>query len=226
MLKNLTWSMLCGLVISLTQTIDVSAQETTNPFARWEPVIAKFEEGDNATPPRAGGVLFVGSSSIRLWNLEKSFPGMQAVNRGFGGSEVADSVHFFERIIVPHKPRVIVLYAGDNDLSKGKTPCRVHGDVIEFLGKVEQHLPETRVVFIAVKPSIRRWEMVHKVRAVNALVNATAVDNERLAFVDVDAPMLGTDGRPRQELFVQDGLHLSEAGYKVWAELVRPHLSE
>ncbi|MFG0335612.1 MAG: SGNH/GDSL hydrolase family protein, partial [Maioricimonas sp. JB049] len=191
---------------------------------RWESAMKKFEQADRDQPPSPGGVLFVGSSSIRLWDLEESFPGVDAVNRGFGCSHVADSVHYFDRIVATHKPRVIVIYAGDNDIAGRKTPCRVLEDFRQFVAKVDQTLPDTKVVFIAIKPSRQRWNLVHRMRAANALIKAECLDSDHLEFVDVDTPMLGEDGTPREELFAKDGLHLSSAGYELWTDLVRPHL--
>ncbi|QDU38132.1 GDSL-like Lipase/Acylhydrolase [Maioricimonas rarisocia] len=192
---------------------------------RWESAIQKFEQADRDEPPAAGGVLFVGSSSIRLWDLEKSFPGLDAINRGFGGSHTADAVHYFDRIVAPHKPRVIAMYAGDNDIAGNKPPCQVLDDFRQFVSKVEETLPGTKVVYIAIKPSLKRWNLVHKMRAANALIEAECVEKDHLEYVDIDAPMLGEDGMPREELFANDGLHLSPAGYELWTELVRPHLS-
>ncbi len=200
------------------------ADEKPQGPSRWEPAIRKFEEQDRRMPPAKGGVLFVGSSSIRFWDLEKYFPELEPLNRGFGGSQVADSVYFADRIVLPYEPRVIVMYAGDNDIAGGKSPCEVHKDFLTFIRIVHEKLPETRIVYVAIKPSIRRWKLVHKMRAANALILATCVEDERLEFVDIDTPMISEDGQPRPELFIQDGLHLSDAGYELWSGLVRPHL--
>ncbi len=191
---------------------------------RWESAIRKFEEQDRENPSAKGEVLFVGSSSIRFWKLDWHFPEIKPLNRGFGGSEVADSLHFADRIVLPHEPRVIVMYAGDNDIAGGKTPCEVHNDYLKFVDVVHEHLPETRIVYVAIKPSIKRWNLVHKMRAANALILATCVEDELLEFVDIDTPMIGDDGKPKPELFVQDGLHLSEEGYKLWTSLLKPLL--
>lgn len=217
---------LCLLLIVpvVTAADDPDAAEQTR-ILKWEPTIQKFEKADRENPPSEGGILFVGSSSIRLWDLEKSFPGLDATNRGFGGSHIADSVHYFDRFVVPHKPNVIAMYAGDNDVAGGKTPCRVLEDFRQFVAKVETSLPGTKVVYIAIKPSIRRWNLVHKMRAANALIAADCAENDLLEYVDIDTPMLGDDGMPRKELFAKDGLHLSPAGYELWNGLVEPHLS-
>jgi lysophospholipase L1-like esterase len=191
---------------------------------RWESRIRAFEAQDKKQPPPKEGILFVGSSSIVGWDLKKCFPGLPAINRGFGGSQVADSVHFAERIVLPYRPRVIVLYAGDNDVAAGKTPQQVLADYRAFVNKVHAALPKTRIVFVAIKPSLRRWHLVGKMREANRLIRAAAAKDPRLVFVDVDGPMIGADGKPRPELFRKDGLHLNAAGYKLWSDLVRPHL--
>ena len=191
---------------------------------RWESRIQAFEAQDKKQPPVQEGIVFVGSSSIVGWNLKKSFPDLPAINRGFGGSQVADSVHFADRIVLPYRPRVVVLYAGDNDVAAGKTPEQVAADYRAFVQKVHAGLPKTRIVFVAIKPSLRRWHPVDKMREANRLVRAAAEKDPLQVFVDVDAPMLGPDGKPRPELFRKDGLHLNADGYQLWSDLVRPHL--
>lgn len=195
-----------------------------DPFAKWESAIAAFEEQDREQLPAPGGIVFVGSSSIRLWDLERDFPGLPAINRGFGGSQVVDSTHFAPRIVIPYQPRIVVLYAGDNDIAQEVTPCQVYENFRAFTATIHESLPETRILYIAIKPSIKRWHLVHRVRAANALIRADCEEDERLTFIDIDAPMLGEDGQPRKELFVEDGLHLSPEGYAVWADVLRPHL--
>jgi len=194
------------------------------PSARWESTIQKFEQQDEANPPKKNHVLFVGSSSIRMWKLDQSFPDLQPINRGFGGSEIADSIHFADRIILKHEPRVVVLYAGDNDLAKGKTPERVTSDFRQFVATIHKSQPNTKIVFIAIKPSIARWKLIDEVRAANSAVAEICSKNESLEFVDIDRPMLGDDGKPRPELFLKDGLHMTKAGYEIWSDLVRPHI--
>lgn len=196
-----------------------------NPPTRWEGTIEKFEAADEKSPPKPGGVLFIGSSSIRLWNLRESFPEVEnTINRGFGGSHMGDSTHYAERIATAYQPRVIVVYAGDNDIAAGKSPERVLKDYQAFVKKIHAELPKTRIAYIAIKPSISRWKLVDKMRSANALIKKETESDERLSFVDIDTPMIGEDGTPRKELLAKDGLHLSPQGYKIWSDLVRPHL--
>lgn len=190
---------------------------------RWEADIRAFEEADRLDPPPAAGVVFVGSSSIRLWDtLDEDFAGVDVINRGFGGSHMSDAVHFVDRIVLPYEPRQVVVYAGDNDLWDEKTPQRVLEDFRLLVERIHARLPETRVSFIAVKPSLARWSIADRVREANRLVSEYAASDPRIDYIDVFTPMLGADGVPRAELLVEDELHLSPAGYDVWLEVVEP----
>jgi len=209
-------------VVLACTTVLFCTGATLAQSGEWTKEIAAFEAQDREAPPQKGGVVFVGSSSIRLWDLSGSFPGVRAVNRGFGGSHISDSIRFVDTLVIRHSPKTVVFYAGDNDLSAGKTPETVAADFATFVSKVRAALPETRIAFIGIKPSLQRWALISKVREANALVRKQCEADDRLAFVDVDGPMLGWDGKPRQELLVEDGLHLSPKGYELWTMLVRP----
>lgn len=191
---------------------------------RWEPDIRAFEAGDRAAPPAKGGIVFLGSSSFRRWDLERFFPGRGLINRGFGGSQMADALRYLDRIVLPLRPRTVVLYEGDNDLANGKDPETVERAFRHLTERLRAALPETKIVFVSIKPSLRRWALIEAIRDANARIRALAAERAELAYVDLAGPMLGSDGRPRPELFVDDGLHLSEAGYALWAELLAPHL--
>jgi lysophospholipase L1-like esterase len=188
---------------------------------RWATEMAAFEEQDKKDSA-VGGAVFVGSSSIRLWDLANYFPGVLALNRGFGGSMIRDSVGHADLLVIRHKPATVIFYAGDNDIANGRTPQQVARDYKAFVSKIHAALPATRVAFIAIKPSIQRWALIDKVRAANALVRDYAGTDNRLGFIDVDGPMLGWDEKPRRELFVADGLHMTAKGYELWTALTRP----
>lgn len=189
--------------------------------------IARFEAADRADPPRPGGVVFVGSSSIRLWpTLAADFPGVYTLQRGFGGAELSDVVRYAPRIVVPYRPRLIVLYAGDNDLNAGKSATAVFREYHAFVELVRRSLPETRIAFIAIKPSGSRWALVDQMREANELIRRHTATDPRLLFVDVFTPMLGPDGKPRGELFVEDRLHLNAKGYALWREMLSPIVSQ
>ncbi len=221
MQRMLLWGGLVGLFV-FAQT--VNAEDKESPFARWEKSISAFEAQDKTTLPPKGGVLFVGSSSIRLWKVGQAFPKHQTINRGFGGSQIADSVHFADRIVIKHQPRTIVFYAGDNDIARNKTPDQVAKDFREFTKLIHGSLPRTKIIFVAIKPSIARWKLAETIQKANANIRAQCEKNEQLVFLDVWQPMLGEDGKPRPEHFAKDGLHLNETGYKLWNKLLLPHL--
>lgn len=192
--------------------------------ARWEPEIRKFEEADRQEPPKPGGVVFVGSSSIRLWDTDRDFPGAGVVNRGFGGSLLADSVHYFDRIVLPHKPRTVVLYGGDNDIAAGRSAEQVAADYRRFMALMHEKLPGSRLVYLAIKPSPARWRFIDTQRAANGLIRQHAEQDPLVEYADTVTPMLDPEGNPRPELYAPDGLHLSPAGYELWTSLVRPLL--
>lgn len=192
--------------------------------ARFEKEIAKMEADAEKNPPPKDSVLFIGSSSIRLWKLSDSFPTRTVLNRGFGGSVLADSVHYAPRLVWPHSPKVVVVYAGDNDIGGGLTPMEVSADFAALVAKIREKLPQTPIVYLSIKPSIKRWALWGKVQEANAKIKAVCDSGEKLTFVDVGPSMLGEDGKPNPELFVKDGLHMTPAGYAVWTKLLDPVL--
>ena len=192
---------------------------------RWDKQIAAFEKADQETIPPQNGIVFVGSSSIRHWDLKKSFPKLPVINRGFGGSEIADSLFFADRIIIKHQPRIIVFYAGDNDLARGKSKAQVVKDYLAFVKKIRASLPKSKIVFIAIKPSISRWALIKTIRQTNREIQQITTTDPLQVFIDVDTPMIGSNGKPKPELFVRDGLHLNATGYQLWNSLLKPVLT-
>lgn len=192
---------------------------------KWDAEIEKFQESDRQHPPAKGAVLFTGSSSIRIWeSLVEDFPGVTVINRGFGGSETSDCTFYADRIVIPYQPRMIVLYAGDNDLAGGKSPQQVFEDYKAFVSRVHRQLPNTRIAFISIKPSPARASLLPSMKAVNELVKAHNAHDERLVYIDVFTPMLSKDGSPRAELFGADKLHMNREGYSLWTSIISPYI--
>lgn len=212
-------------VLLLPSALGADPPDADRP-ARWEKDVAALEARLKKEPPKAGGVVFAGSSSIRLWDVTKSFPDAPAANVGFGGSEVRDSTHFAARLVIPHRPKTVVFYAGDNDIASGRTPEQVAADVRAFCGAVHKELPGCRVVLLAIKPSPARWKMYAGQARANARVRAACRADDRLTFVDTAPLMLGPDGTPAPGLYAKDGLHLSPAGYEKWTAAVAGHLAK
>jgi lysophospholipase L1-like esterase len=192
-------------------------------LAKWETDIQAFEQADRQAPPSPGGIVFAGSSSIRLWTTVKDdLPGLPVLNRGFGGSQIREVTAFADRIVIPYKPRVIVFYCGSNDVMAGRTVPEVVDDFKAFVAKVRSVLPQIRIIYISNAPNPARWERKDEWLDLNARIDAYARTDPRLSFVDIWPEMLGADGRPRRELFVEDQLHMNARGYAIWTRILRP----
>jgi lysophospholipase L1-like esterase len=203
-----------------------AAEKNLDPV-RWEKAISDFEASDKTNPPPKNAVLIIGSSSARLWkSAPQDFPEHKIINRGFGGSQISDSVHFFDRIVKPYKPKQILFYAGSNDINAGKTPEQVFADFTNFVAKAHQALPKTRVAFISIGPNPARWNNVEKFKKTNQLIQDFAKKDSKLDFIDVFPAMLGDDGKPKSDIFLKDNLHMNEKGYAIWTPIVRPYLKK
>lgn len=191
---------------------------------RFAKEVAAFDAADKAAPPPKGGIVFVGSSTIRLWDVATHFPELRIINRGLVGSELTDTTRHIDRLVLRHEPRLVVLYAGDNDINAGRLSEQVAVDFERFVRAVHAKLPLTRILYIAVKPSPSRWLQVDRARAANEVIRRMCERDDRLGYVDFGNVMLGWNQRPRRELYVEDGLHLSTQGYQLWSAIVRPFL--
>jgi lysophospholipase L1-like esterase len=213
------------LFLALAQPVPIAPlPREVDPFRKWEKDVAAIETRLKLNPPKPGAIFFAGSSSIVQWDLPKSFPDLQTVKVGFGGSQVRDSTHFAARILTPHKPATIVFYAGDNDLNGGRKPEQVADDFKLFCATVHKDSPKTRILFISVKPSLARWAQIEKQTKSNTLVKEFCASDSRLGYIDVVPLMIGPDGKPIPDYFVKDGLHMTPAGYETWNAAVRQAL--
>jgi len=192
---------------------------------KWTAEIEKFTQADALKAPAQGAVVFVGSSSIRRWSsLATDFPEINLLNRGFGGSELPDSVFFADRIVIPYAPRLVVVYAGENDLQAGKSAESVLATFQAFHTKIHAALPKTKIIFLAIKESPSRAKIREKVLLANRLITDDCTKDPRLTFVDVATPMLDAKGQTRPELFIEDQLHMKPAGYVIWTKVLAPYL--
>lgn len=215
----------CAAILVALAAVHAGEQQPPDP-ARWEPEVRAFEEADRRQPPARGGVLFVGSSSIRLWTtLQQDFPRIRVINRGVGGSQIPEITALADRIVVPYRPRLIVFYCGTNDLANSRTVRQVVRDFREFVDRVHGSLPGTRVAFVSIASNPARRALTPQFTAVNRLVERLALEDRRVDFIDVNAVMLGRSGEPRPELFVDDQLHMNEKGYRIWRDVIGAYLS-
>jgi lysophospholipase L1-like esterase len=192
---------------------------------KWEKEISEFEKADKMNAPGRKPIVFTGSSSIRMWkSLDKDFPGKRVVNRGFGGSQTDAVVFYADRVIVPYKPKQVVIYIGDNDLASGKSVDKVFSDLKELFEHIRKEVPKATITFISIKPSPSRWKLIDSIKAVNGLVSNYLSTIKRGQYVDVFNPMLEGTGRPKPEHFLSDSLHMTPAGYAVWTRVLKPYL--
>ncbi len=195
------------------------------PAGRWEKEIHAFEVRDRRSPPPQGAIEFAGSSSIRKWkNAASLFPGHRVFTRGFGGSEMSDLVAYARRIVIPYRPKLVLVYEGDNDIAAGKSAERILSDYKAFVREVHAALPKTRIAYIAVKPCPDRARYLGEVERLNHLVREYSRTSDRLLFADVFTPMLSRNGRPRADLYLKDGLHPNPRGYAIWVKVLTPIL--
>ncbi|MBN9692927.1 MAG: hypothetical protein J0M24_21995 [Verrucomicrobia bacterium] len=194
---------------------------------RFEAEIQKFEQADSLRAPVTDSVLFVGSSSIRKWtNLASAFPEWTVLNRGFGGSTLADVDFFFNRVIRPYQPRVVVLYEGDNDLARNQTVEQLTDRFEAFVDRLATELPGTSLVLLAVKPSPSRLSYLPVQRQLNAELQRLAQTRSRVYFADTFRPLLNIDQQPDPQWYESDQLHLNPAGYARWIPVVRAALEQ
>ncbi len=214
-----------SLVLGCTLAGAALADPAQGAVARWGASLAAFEQSDRAARPAPGGVLFVGSSSIRLWpQLGEDFRQVTVLNRGFGGSTMADCSLLARQLVVQYLPRHVIVYAGDNDLAEGRTPAQVLESFQEFVRIVRAELPQARISYISVKPSPSREPLLAQARETNERIARYVAQLPNASFIDVFTPMLDGSGRPRTDLYGPDRLHMNAAGYALWKQLVTTHI--
>ncbi len=220
MILGMLRNVFCALLLVSTATFAAEP-----PPHKWEAAIAAFEKQDRAKPVAPGQVLFVGSSSIVKWKTAESFPDVPLINRGFGGSQLTDVLQYFDRVVAVYKPQLIVLYAGDNDVGAGKSAEEIATTYRQFAKRVRETLPETKILWIAIKPSPKRWALREKAIAANALVKVEIEQAPGDIYFDAWTLLLNEQGEPNPDYYVADQLHLSPAAYAVWNKALAPHLA-
>ena len=222
---GLTLTVLAAIFLSPAQA-QTSAATSSAP-GRWDSSLAAFAAADRDKLPLADGVLFVGSSTIRRWtHLAQDFRQLPVViNRGFGGSTMADCDHFARDLVTRYRPSHVLVYAGENDLAEGRTPQQVLANFSNFARVVRSELPGIRISYISIKPSPSRAAFLPQVREANKLLGAYVSTLGNADYIDIYSPMLAADGKLRPELFLADQLHMNDAGYALWQSVIAPHLA-
>jgi lysophospholipase L1-like esterase len=192
--------------------------------AHWQSKIDEYLEADRENPPAPGGIVFVGSSSVIRWDTDAAFPDLPVINRGFGGSQIPDALHYADDIVTPYQPRLIVVYSGDNDIARGKSPEVVRDDYHALARHLLVSLPDVHVLFVSIKPSPKRWGFAPQAIEANRLIETFNAQCDRLHYLDLFPLMLNADGMPNPDLYFTDDLHLSDAGYALWQKHLAPEL--
>ena len=206
------------LLLILLVPLNAAESASTN---RFEPEVLKFEALDRRVPPPPRPILFVGSSSIRLWtHLPTSIHGRPVLNRGFGGSRFKDLLRFFNRVVLPYGPSVVVVYEGDNDLAEGQTPAEIAQDLAVFLERAETELRGTSILLLTVKPSPSRVHLLEVQSEFNRRLKLLPQSHPRVRVIDVVSPLLDSQGKPDPRFFAADRLHLNADGYEAWRQPV------
>ena len=193
--------------------------------AFFESAIRDFEEADLEEMPASGGILFVGSSSIRFWSsLDEDMAPLRVLNRGFGGAHFIHVIHNAARIVLSYAPSAVVVYVGDNDIAAGTKVEEVVSGYRELAQLIHASLPETQIYYLPIKPSKLRWELWPEMSMANAAIEEIILRDARLHYLDTASPLLNAVGKPRDDVFLLDGLHMNARGYAAWTEVVRPVL--
>lgn len=193
----------------------------------WESSIRDFEAQDKLRPPTVGDIIFFGSSTFTLWStIEKDMSPWVVVNRGFGGSKMADMSRYFDRVVLPHMPRSIILFAGTNDIADPKPASAqdVYEGYLRFVGQVKKALPNTQVYYVAITPTPSRWKYWALASEANQMIQAHSSQDARLHYIDPTAKFLGQDGKPDRQLFRMDRLHPNQRGYTLLAQSIKQAL--
>ena len=194
------------------------------PFAN---DIAAFKKQDSISFPPKNAILFVGSSSFTKWtDVQQYFPDYKIINRGFGGSSLPDVIRYEKEIIFPYLPKQIVIYCGENDLAFSDTikALTVFERFKTLFSDIRNKFPTTPIAYVSLKPSPSRWHLKLKIEETNKLINKFLKKKKKTAFIDVYHKMLGPDGTPLPDIFIQDKLHMNAKGYAIWQKEIQPYL--
>ena len=230
MLKRLVkWSvgLFCAVVLLIVVFVAFlirSQSQASDQPNYFEEEILAFEKADAISFPESGQIVFVGSSSVRFWDsLVEGMKPLPIIQRGFGGAHMEHVLHNLDRVVLPYKPKVVVVFVGVNDIGSGKSPDHVGNNFRSFVERISASLPGTDIWLMSMKPSKARWDKWSQMRGVNEHLMQLARENEHVFFEDTGATLLNSEGTP-DEVYIFDGLHLNEDGYARWINHLKPAL--
>lgn len=212
---------LYGFLVFLVTSLGYSQ----DPIRFKEEVVYVVKTNDSIWDTTQEPIVFTGSSSVRFWkDLQQRFPEAHILNTGFGGSQGSDLLFYLDELVLHYRPRKVFIYEGDNDLAEAKSPKEVRTTLLEIIDRIHKQLPQTEIVLIAAKPSIRRWELKRKYQRLNRKLKRMANKGENVYFADVWSVML--NGRHlNNNLFIEDGLHMNTLGYDLWYDVIKEYIN-
>ena len=196
---------------------------------KWSKSIDAFDSQNETEADPADAIMFIGSSSIRRWStMATDMAPYRTIRRGYGGAKYTDMAVFVQRLVSPHKYRALVMFVGNGVTGKPEdhTPDQIESLARHIVSVSHRHQPGAPVFLIEITPCEKRFEAWPKIRAVNARLREIALSTPDTYFIPTASHYLKPDGTPRAQMFVEDRLHLNEAGYKQWSTLIRRRLDD
>ena len=224
-LRTLVFLLAAGVLVFQSAVAVSAAADATPPAHRFEKNVQAYEELDRKEPAPRGAILLVGDSQFYRWKtLSEDLPGYTIINRGIDSFQLGDLLYFFDRLVKPYHPRMIVLHVGGNDVHNGRTAEQIRADFQTFVERVRVLDPNVPIAFSSITPGPGRWTEAPQRREANQVVKAYVATQKNLHFIDLWDAMLTPDGKPREDIWVEDRVHPNHAGYLLRVKIMRPLL--
>jgi lysophospholipase L1-like esterase len=216
------------VLLMLGLTAASAAEEVLSDKSSLTKIMGLYQKvlaGARQSPPAPGSVICIGSSHMQFWkSVQADLAPLKVHNFGIGGSRMTHAADLFvDSLVIPFKPRAVILYEGSNDINAGTTPEEVLANFQKLHRKLHAALPEARLYVLSVVPSPgKRFEKIADLRKANGLLAQECATQPWMKFIDITEPLIGADGKPRAELFIPGDIHMLPAGYVVWKSVIAP----
>lgn len=178
-------------------------------------------------PPPNDGILFIGSSILRLWTtLKTDMSPLPVFNQAFGGSRTWEVLQYTDKLVLPYQPRIIVYYCGSNDIDVGADAESIQHQFQLFAEYIATHLPKTRIYYLSIIRSPQKGDRLSVVDAANTLIEKYCYQTTNLEFIDLNPALVDEVGEPRLELYLGDRLHFKPYAYQEFKKVIKPILMD